>query len=75
MNSITTNFLQRRYGVSLGRRYVLAAASVMLLGAFAYSSIDNSNNVFTISYLPNTELGFLPESLKTRSFPTYREVL
>ncbi|QJB44877.1 proteinase inhibitor I4 serpin [Dolichospermum flos-aquae] len=61
MNSITTNFLQRRYGVSLGRRYVLAAAGVMILGAFAYSPIDNSNNVFTRSHLPNTELGFLPD--------------
>ncbi|MDK2412684.1 MULTISPECIES: hypothetical protein [Aphanizomenonaceae] len=41
MNSVTTNFLQRRYGVSLGRRYVLAAAGVMVLGAFACYPIDN----------------------------------
>ena len=61
MNSVTTNFLQRRYGVSLGRRYVLAAAGVMLLGAFACSPIDNSDNVFTKSNLPNAELGFLPD--------------
>ncbi|MBJ7295367.1 MAG: proteinase inhibitor I4 serpin [Nostocales cyanobacterium LE14-WE4] len=61
MNSVTTNFLQRRYGVSLGRRYVLAAAGVMLLGAFACYPIDNSDNVFTKSNLPNTELGFLPD--------------
>ncbi|BAZ83961.1 proteinase inhibitor I4 serpin [Dolichospermum compactum] len=61
MNSVTTNFLQRRYGVSLGRRYVLAAAGVMLLAAVACYPIDNSNNVFTKSYLPNTELGFLPD--------------
>ncbi|MFN7851325.1 MAG: proteinase inhibitor I4 serpin [Dolichospermum sp.] len=61
MNSVTTNFLQRRYGVSLGRLYVLAAAGVMLLGAFACYPIDNSDNVFTKSNLPNTELGFLPD--------------
>ena len=61
MNYVTTNFLQRRYGVSLGRRYVLAAAGVMLLGAFACYPIDNSDNVFTKSNLPNTELGFLPD--------------
>ncbi|MEI3650639.1 proteinase inhibitor I4 serpin [Anabaena sp. AL09] len=61
MNSVTTNFLQRRYGVSLGRRYVLAAAGVMLLGAFACYPIDNSDNVFTKSNLPNAELGFLPD--------------
>jgi serpin B len=38
------NFLQRRYAVSLGRRYVLAAASVMLMGVIGCSQLNNSNN-------------------------------
>ena len=38
------NFLQRRYAVSLGRRYVLAAASVMLMGAIGCFQLNNSNN-------------------------------
>ncbi|MBS9388828.1 MAG: proteinase inhibitor I4 serpin [Dolichospermum sp. UKL201] len=62
MNSVKTNFLQRRYGVSLGRRYVLAAASVMLLSVFGYSSVDNSNSVFAKSYLPSAEPGFSPDN-------------
>ncbi|MFM7365719.1 MAG: hypothetical protein ACKO11_14730 [Cuspidothrix sp.] len=41
LNSVNSNFLQRRYGVSLGRRYALAAASVMLLNVFGWSSVDN----------------------------------
>ncbi|MTJ14861.1 proteinase inhibitor I4 serpin [Anabaena sp. UHCC 0187] len=61
MNSVKINFLQRRYGVSLGRRYVLAAASVMLLSVVGCSSVDNSKNVFTKSYLPIAEPSFSPE--------------
>jgi hypothetical protein len=61
LNSVKTNFLQRRYGVSLGRRYALAAASVMLLSVFGCSSVDNSSNVLTKSYLPSTEPSLLPE--------------
>ena len=43
INPIKSNFLQRRYGVSLGRRYVLAAAGVMLLCVFSYSSANIGN--------------------------------
>jgi hypothetical protein len=38
------NFLQRRYGVRLGRRYVLAAASFVLLGVLGYPQMDSSQN-------------------------------
>lgn len=34
------NFLQRRYGVRLGRRYVLAAAGVVLVGVLGYSQLN-----------------------------------
>ncbi len=62
MNSVKTNFIQRRYGVSLGRRYALAAASIMLLSVFGCSSVDNSNNVLTRSYQPGSELSFSSEN-------------
>jgi len=62
MNSVNNNFIQRRYGVSLGRRYALAAASIMLLSVFGCSSVDNSNNVPSKSYLPSAESSFSPEN-------------
>ena len=62
LNSVKTNFLQRRYGVSLGRRYVLAAASVMLISVFGCSSVDNSSNALSKSYLPDSKPSFLPEN-------------
>ncbi|MBD2384780.1 proteinase inhibitor I4 serpin [Cylindrospermum sp. FACHB-282] len=49
------NFLQRRYGVRLGRRYVLAAASVMLFNVLGYSSMDTSANALAQSPLPSAE--------------------
>jgi serpin B len=35
-----TNFLQRRYGVRLGRRYVLAAAGVVLVSVLGCSQLN-----------------------------------
>ncbi|WP_071187529.1 hypothetical protein [Trichormus sp. NMC-1] len=52
---VQENFLQRRYGVSLGRRYVLAAASVVLLGVLGCSQVDTANNLITKSRLPSSE--------------------
>lgn len=49
------NFLQRRYGVSLGRRYVLAAASVVLLGVLGCSQVNNSTNALAQSGSPQPE--------------------
>jgi serpin B len=43
INPIQSNFLQRRYGVSLGRRYVLASAGEMLLSVFSYTSTKIEN--------------------------------
>ncbi len=55
MNSSRIKFLQRRYGVSLGRRYVLAATSVVLMGVLGYSQINSSTSAVAESPLPNTE--------------------
>jgi serpin B len=56
------NFLQRRYGVSLGRRYVLAAASVVMLSVFGCSQIANNNNYMTKSPLLSCESKGLPKN-------------
>ena len=44
LNNARQKFLQRRYAVSLGRRYVLAAAGVMLMGVIGCSQLSNGNN-------------------------------
>jgi hypothetical protein len=62
LSAVRESFLQRRYGVSLGRRYVLAAASVVLLGVMGYSPLDNNTNMAGKSNLPNSELGFSQEN-------------
>ncbi|MBE9034800.1 serpin family protein [aff. Roholtiella sp. LEGE 12411] len=49
------NFLQRRYGVSLGRRYVLAAASVVLFGVLGCSQVNNSTSALAQSGSPQPE--------------------
>jgi serine protease inhibitor len=49
------NFLQRRYGVRLGRRYVLAAASVVLMGVIGCSQVNSSTSAFAESGLPRSE--------------------
>jgi serpin B len=48
-------FLQRRYGVRLGRRYVLAAASVVLMGVIGCSQVNTSTSAFAQSRLPRSE--------------------
>ncbi|NMG09298.1 serpin family protein [Brasilonema sp. UFV-L1] len=49
------NFLQRRYGVRLGRRYVLAAASVVLMSVIGCSQVNSSTSAFAQSRLPRSE--------------------
>jgi serine protease inhibitor len=49
------NFRQRRYGVSLGRRYALAAASVVLMGVLGCSQFNNDPIALAESRLPNSE--------------------
>jgi serine protease inhibitor len=44
LSGVREKFLQRRYGVSLGRRYVLAAASVVLLGVLGCSQVNSSTS-------------------------------
>lgn len=43
-SSVKNSFLQRRYGVSLGRRYVLAAASVVLFSVLGCSQVDTKTS-------------------------------
>jgi serine protease inhibitor len=45
------NFRMRRYAVSLGRRYVMAAASVVLLGVLGCSSVSDSSRASTNTLL------------------------
>jgi len=45
------NFIQRRYGVRLGKRYVLAAASLVLLGVIGCPQIDHSQNTTPASIM------------------------
>jgi serine protease inhibitor len=48
-------FLQRRYGVRLGRRYALAAAGVVLMGMLGCSTINDDNIAVAESHQPRTE--------------------
>ncbi|KYC36061.1 proteinase inhibitor I4 serpin [Scytonema hofmannii PCC 7110] len=49
------NFLQRRYGVRLGRRYVLTAASVVLMGVIGCSQIGNNTSAYAQTNLLRSE--------------------
>ncbi|OYD98247.1 proteinase inhibitor I4 serpin [Nostoc sp. 'Peltigera membranacea cyanobiont' 213] len=49
------NFLQRRYGVSLGRRYALAAASVVLFSVLGCSQVESNKSALAQSSLPQPE--------------------
>ena len=48
------NFLQRRYGIRLGRRYVSTAASVIILGISGCSKLDSINSSVAQA-LPNQQ--------------------
>ncbi|MFH7030719.1 MAG: serpin family protein [Heteroscytonema crispum UTEX LB 1556] len=54
-SSVRENFLQRRYGVRLGRRYVLAAAGVVLMGVLGCSTVNGSSeSALAQSRLPSS---------------------
>jgi serpin B len=55
LSGVATTFLQRRYGVSLGRRYVLTAASVVLFSVLGCSQVSGSTNSLTQSDLHYSE--------------------
>ncbi|MDM9385447.1 serpin family protein [Chlorogloeopsis sp. ULAP01] len=55
LSSDWEKFLQRRYAVRLGRRYVMAAASVMLMGVIGCSQVSDSTSVFAQSRPPHSE--------------------
>ncbi|BAY13676.1 serpin family protein [Calothrix sp. NIES-2098] len=63
-SGVKENFLQRRYGVRLGRRYVLAAAGVVLLGVIGCSQVNGDTSALAQSRLPNSELP-LPKKTAT----------
>ncbi|MBW4633259.1 MAG: serpin family protein [Iphinoe sp. HA4291-MV1] len=54
-SNVRENFLQRRYGVRLGRRYALAAASVVLMGVIGCSQVNSNTSAFAQSRLPHSE--------------------
>ncbi|MBD2354548.1 serpin family protein [Tolypothrix sp. FACHB-123] len=54
-SGVKENFLQRRYGVRLGRRYVLAAAGVVLLSVLGCSQVNGDKSALAQSPLPNSE--------------------
>ncbi|ARV61867.1 proteinase inhibitor I4 serpin [Nostocales cyanobacterium HT-58-2] len=54
-SNVRENFLQRRYGVRLGRRYVLAAASLVLFSVMGCSQVNSSTSAFAQSRLPRSE--------------------
>ncbi|MEA5515062.1 serpin family protein [Nodularia sp. UHCC 0506] len=55
LSGVEKKFLQRRYGVSLGRRYVLAAASVVLFGVLGCSQVSGNTNTLSQSDLLYSE--------------------
>lgn len=57
------NFLQRRYGVRLGRRYALAAASVVLMSVIGCSPLNRDNSATAESQQPRTELPISKKSV------------
>ncbi len=59
------NFLQRRYGVSLGRRYALAAASVVLFSVLGCSQVESNKSALAQSGLPQPETPLQKKTLKT----------
>ena len=59
------NFMQRRYGVSLGRRYAMAAASVVLCSVLGYSQVDSNKSALAQSGLPQPETPLQKKTLKT----------
>ncbi|MBD2433368.1 MULTISPECIES: serpin family protein [Fischerella] len=48
-------FLQRRYAARLGRRYALAAASVVLMGVIGCTQVDGNTKVYAQSGVPRSE--------------------
>lgn len=54
-SGVRESFLQRRYAVSLGRRYVLAAASVVLLGVIGCSQVNGNSSAIAQPSLSQTD--------------------
>jgi serine protease inhibitor len=59
------NFLQRRYGVSLGRRYALAAASVVLFSVLGCSQVESNKSALAQSNLPQSETPLQKKTVNT----------
>ena len=67
LSNAKENFLQRRYGVSLGRRYALAAASVVLFSVLGYSPVDSNKSALAQSSLPQPETPLQKKTAKTET--------
>jgi serpin B len=61
-SGVREKFLQRRYGVRLGRRYALAAASFVLLGVFGYPQIDSGQNITPSAVTSNSDTNLSTEN-------------
>ncbi|MEH2077112.1 MAG: serpin family protein [Nostoc sp.] len=61
------NFLQRRYGVSLGRRYALAAASVVLFSVLGCSQVESNKSALAQSSLPQPETPLQKKTVNTNT--------
>ncbi|MDM9583617.1 serpin family protein [Nostoc sp. GT001] len=57
--------MQRLHGVSLGRRYALATASVVLFSVLGYSQIDSNKSALAKSSLPQPETLLHNKAAKT----------
>ncbi|AFY44740.1 serpin family protein [Nostoc sp. PCC 7107] len=64
LRGMKENFLQRRYAVSLGRRYVIAAASVVLFGVLGCSQVNSNSDALADSKMPQTELPLQKKTVK-----------
>jgi serpin B len=64
LSGMKENFLQRRYAVSLGRRYVLAAASVVLFSVLGCSQVSSNSDVLAESKIPQSELPVQKKTVK-----------
>ncbi|WP_066384198.1 MULTISPECIES: hypothetical protein [unclassified Anabaena] len=54
-SDVKANFIQRRYAVNLGRRYVLAAASVVFFSVMGYPQVNNTTSAVAETKLSSTE--------------------
>lgn len=55
LGRMKTSFLHRRCAIRLGRRYVIAAANVILLGLLGYSRVNGIDSPIAQSSAPERQ--------------------